>query len=89
MLPIETHQEALRQYIAGVPLKVTAHELGMHQMTIVALAKRSGVPLRLKANPKHAEIMRLHRLLYKPKYIASRVGCTTRTVHNVIKRAAS
>jgi len=89
MLPIETHQEALKQYTAGVPLKIIAHTVGMSESTICALVKRSGVPLRLKANPKHVEIMRLYRLLYKPKYIASRVGCTTRTVHNVIKRAAN
>ena len=87
MLPIESHQEALKQYVEGVPLKIIAYAVGMSESTICALAKRSGVPMRLHDNPMHAEIMRLYRLLYKPKYIASMVGCTTRTVHNVIKKA--
>lgn len=87
MLPIETHQEALKQYSEGVLLKIIAYSVGMSESAVCALARRSGVPMRLDDNPMHVEIIRLHRLLYKPKYIAGRVGCTTRTIYNVIKKA--
>jgi DNA-binding CsgD family transcriptional regulator len=83
----QQHDEAMQRYLAGEPLKCISAAVGMHETTICQLAKRLGVPMRLKQNPRHAEIMRLTGLLYKPKQVAHMIGCTVRTVQNVIKQS--
>ena len=41
-------QEALSQYVAGKPVKEIAAEFGIHRRTVLAMARRAGLPRRFE-----------------------------------------
>lgn len=83
----EQHSEAMARYLIGEPLKVIAHDVGMHLTTVYKLAKKFNLPLRRDSKARQKNILILHGHGMNKHQIAKMTGCCYRTVHNTIKAA--